>query len=133
MNDKELINTKFEIVKKDLLAFKDAFVIKHTSIDSKNKFNEKSNPREWISKFMKLLSNKHSSFIDDHISNDTKVFLKMVPQANSTNEWLICISLLYQQENFAVDPKEFPYEKLMMITKAIEEKITKYILVEFNL
>lgn len=133
LTDEEIIAKKFETVKKDLGTFKDAFVIKDSSVYFNSKFNENSNPREWISKFMKLLSNTHSSFIDDNISNDTKVLLKMVPQANSNDEWMVCISYLFDKELMTLTPKLRSYEKLMEITKTLEEMITKYLLDEFNL
>lgn len=133
LTDDEIVTKKFEAVKKDLTTFKDAFVIKDSTTVFNSKFNEKSNPREWISKFMKLLSNAHSSFIDDNISKDTKVLLKMVPQANSHDEWVICISYLFDGDVDSLNPKLRTYGKLMTITKKLDEMITKYLLHEFNL
>lgn len=133
LTDEEIITKKFEAVKKDLTTFKDAFVIRDSTTYFNSKFNEKSNPREWISKFMKLLSNAHSSFIDDNISNDSKVLLKMVPQANSHNEWVICISYLFDRDMESLNPKLRTYGKLMAITRILEERITMYLLHDFNL
>lgn len=133
LTDEEIITKKFEAVKKDLTTFKDAFVIRDSTTYFNSKFNEKSNPREWISKFMKLLSNAHSSFIDYNISNDTKVLLKMVLQANSHNEWVICITYLFDWDMESLNPKLRTYGKLMAITRILEERITMYLLHEFNL
>lgn len=133
LKDEDIINKKLRLVTKDLLSFKNAFTIKHSTVDLKSKFNEKSNPREWISKFMKLLSNSHSSFIDDHISDDTKKFLKMVPQAKTNNELIICITQLYMEELSLLENKENAYERLIVVTKVIDKKLTKFFLEEFNL
>ncbi|XBW36474.1 hypothetical protein QEN19_002052 [Hanseniaspora menglaensis] len=85
MINNRYMEKQLRLTKKSLEQYSEAITVRDSEVYPNSRFNEKSNPIEWLNKFLNILKSKKST-----VSDMTRLLLLQVPFAKTENDWHMC-------------------------------------------